>query len=98
MDETTHCGRCGIEVSVNDAEVCWYCTGYLCGNCWETYGQCGHAEAVKFEEMAKAVPQPANWICINCSAPNPPINTICWNCNSHPSTNSFVKDVDKWLR
>ena len=40
------CGRCHRHVL--DGEVCWYCDGCLCYDCWKIYGHCGHREA---EEM-----------------------------------------------
>lgn len=43
--ELTHCSRCGKSIPVDDAEVCWYCQGELCIDCWGRIGHCGHPEA-----------------------------------------------------
>lgn len=49
-----HCGRCGKEIERDDAEVCWWCQGDLCVECWETHGHCGHPEAEAINERARA--------------------------------------------
>ena len=47
------CGLCKVEVALYDAEICWYCGGPLCDECWEQYGHCGHAEADLFDESTR---------------------------------------------
>jgi len=44
-DPLVTCGNCGGDVRKSLAEFCWYCSGPLCGDCWETTGHCGHPEA-----------------------------------------------------
>ena len=39
------CGRCAAAVTEKSAEYCWFCTGYLCYECWDMKGHCGHVEA-----------------------------------------------------
>lgn len=48
------CGRCGKEIERDDAEVCWWCQGDLCFECWERYGHCGHPEAEEVNERTRA--------------------------------------------
>ncbi|HKQ00519.1 MAG TPA: hypothetical protein VJ735_09335 [Actinomycetes bacterium] len=39
------CGRCAAELGPNDRiELCVWCEGPLCWECWEVPGHCGHAE------------------------------------------------------
>ena len=45
MLDVTYCGRCSKKLHRDQTEVCWYCSGDLCGACWERYGHCGHPEA-----------------------------------------------------
>jgi len=45
LEGLSHCRRCGRKVLADHAETCWYCRGDLCGECWESYGHCGHPEA-----------------------------------------------------
>jgi hypothetical protein len=45
MLTVTYCRRCGKKIPADHAEGCWYCSGDLCGECWERYGHCGHPEA-----------------------------------------------------
>lgn len=53
---TTNCGRCNKEITREDAEYCWYCMEYLCGECWEEVGHCGHEEAERMNEEARREP------------------------------------------
>lgn len=53
------CGRCGERVRKRVAELCWYCSGYLCGLCWDEYGHCGHPEAEKFNQQDRLAHKPA---------------------------------------
>ena len=39
------CGRCGTRVLPGQEERWWWDCAALWGDCWETYGHCGHAEA-----------------------------------------------------
>lgn len=39
------CGSCGKPIDPDEAEICWYCQGPLCGECWEEKGHCGHVGA-----------------------------------------------------
>lgn len=39
------CHRCDGLILPGQHERCWWCTGVLCGPCWEETGHCGHAEA-----------------------------------------------------
>ena len=52
--EIVHCGRCGKEMKRDHAEVCWYCNADLCAGCWEEHGHCGHPEAERINERARA--------------------------------------------
>lgn len=47
------CRRCGANAG-HDPEVCWYCSGPLCVECWDKYGHCGHSEADRANEAARA--------------------------------------------
>ncbi len=56
--EYSHCGRCGVELcDPKKADVCFYCIAPMCHNCWDNHGHCGHPEAVKMNEEARAVVQ-----------------------------------------
>jgi hypothetical protein len=50
----TKCKRCGKIIPKDWAEVCWYCNGPLCFDCWEVYGHCGHPEADAINERVRA--------------------------------------------
>ena len=50
---TVACGRCKAKIIVKNAETCWYCTGWLCADCWDEYGHCGHLEAERVNELAR---------------------------------------------
>lgn len=52
----TNCGRCKATIPAGDEEFCWYCQGFLCYECWDEYGHCGHARAdeINAEGMARA--------------------------------------------
>lgn len=52
------CGRCKKELLEKDAETCWYCGAWLCYDCWDEYGHCGHKKADEFNKKARAVQQP----------------------------------------
>lgn len=45
------CGRC--KKPVPDTEICWFCQGDLCGECWEEHGHCGHEEADRFNAASR---------------------------------------------
>ena len=51
------CGRCGTRVPPGQEERCWWDFAALCGDCWETYGHCGHADIERkmFMNMADEV-------------------------------------------
>lgn len=52
MDEApVECGRC--ENMTIAHEVCWYCQGPLCDDCWDGHGHCGHPEADAMNEIAR---------------------------------------------
>lgn len=51
------CGRCGVKVNADTCEVCWYCHGALCVECWEEQGHCGHEEAEELNRLASRVMQ-----------------------------------------
>jgi len=51
------CGRCKKEIDEESAEMCWYCPSWLCYDCWEDHGHCGHPEADKANDEAAAVTQ-----------------------------------------
>ncbi len=53
--DTARCGRCRSLVLWEDVEFCWFCAGYLCYDCWERYGHCGHRRADELNERAKQV-------------------------------------------
>jgi len=52
------CGRCHKSILEKEAECCWWCTNWLCFECWDEYGHCGHSEADKINEEARKVKQP----------------------------------------
>ena len=47
------CGRCARGVRPRDAELCWYSTGFLCADCWDAVGHCGHPEAEAANDAAR---------------------------------------------
>ena len=49
------CGRCNAVTESEDPEGCWFCHAYLCYDCWETYGHCGHAEADEANRRGREV-------------------------------------------
>jgi len=49
------CGRCGTPVTHDEAEYCWYCMGWLCADCWNEFGHCGHPEADRINEEARRI-------------------------------------------
>lgn len=52
--DIAHCGRCGKEIGPRDsAEVCWFCKGDLCPECWEQHGHCGHEEAEEINQRMR---------------------------------------------
>jgi len=51
------CARCHKSLHQRNAEICWYCTSYLCVNCWDEYGHCGHPEADELNEQSRMVEQ-----------------------------------------
>lgn len=51
------CGGCGRDMHADVAEYCWYCSGPLCGDCWERVGHCGHAEAYRADENIRIFPR-----------------------------------------
>jgi len=48
------CGRCGGAIPPGRDELCWFCEGPLCVDCWEDSGHCGHPEADALSEAAEA--------------------------------------------
>lgn len=58
MGDVVICGRCGKEINKDSAEVCWFCIDWLCCECWDEYGHCGHREADEANERARKVAQP----------------------------------------
>jgi len=48
------CNRCGINIIDDSEETCWFCRAYLCFDCWEKVGHCGHIAAEKQNVMAAA--------------------------------------------
>ncbi len=53
-DTALCCGRCDKDLIPDDFEYCWYCAGYLCMECWNKYGHCGHREADEANAQAAA--------------------------------------------
>jgi hypothetical protein len=49
----TRCARCRREWPESEAEVCWYCFGLLCRDCWDRFGHCGHTEASLFNILGR---------------------------------------------
>ena len=47
------CGRCQQPIKVAEAEICWYCLRYLCYECWDEFGHCGHPEAEAINDRAR---------------------------------------------
>ncbi len=50
--EEKSCGRCNTKLLV-DYEYCWWCQGYLCPECWDKLGHCGHPEAEAVNERGR---------------------------------------------
>lgn len=62
MPVNVTCGRCYKQVSVDNAETCWYCGAWLCVNCWDKHGHCGHPEAdEENERMRKQMKKQMVW-------------------------------------
>lgn len=40
------CGRCKVDITRGSDEICWWCRGILCFDCWDIFGHCGHEDAV----------------------------------------------------
>lgn len=57
-DDGVFCGRCQKEIDKEESEICWYCIDWLCSECWDLYGHCGHKEADEANERARQVNQP----------------------------------------
>lgn len=53
VDEIVQCRRCGAYIRERDAELCWWCGDYLCVDCWERFGHCGHASADEHVRLGK---------------------------------------------
>jgi hypothetical protein len=53
------CARCNTTLG-DRPEVCWYCHAYLCGDCWEAVGHCGHPEADEANRRCREVEQPGD--------------------------------------
>jgi hypothetical protein len=53
VEETVTCNRCGKVVEEPDAETCWHCMAWLCYDCWDKYGHCGHPEADEQNRLAR---------------------------------------------
>ena len=47
------CCRCKTEIAPGEEEACFYCEGWLCYDCWEEYGHCGHPEADEMNKRAQ---------------------------------------------
>jgi hypothetical protein len=45
VNALVNCGKCQKAVTEQEAEVCWWCDGPLCYECWDRDGHCGHQEA-----------------------------------------------------
>lgn len=43
------CNRHGRAIS-GEHEYCWYCHEFLCYECWDFFGDCGHPEVEEFYE------------------------------------------------
>lgn len=52
------CGRCKTSLSPDTAEYCFYCCGWLCGECWEYFGECGHIELKSKARVGVSFVQP----------------------------------------
>ena len=48
------CSRCGQSLRYDQTERCWWDFAPLCGDCWERYGHCGHAEADQVNGQIRA--------------------------------------------
>lgn len=59
VEEMVQCGRCFKMMAKDDAEICWYCINWLCYDCWDNYGHCGHIEADRINQEARSVKQPS---------------------------------------
>ena len=46
------CNRCYKKIDKEEAEFCWYCYAYLCIECWQEVGHCGHLAADQANEEA----------------------------------------------
>jgi hypothetical protein len=54
MNDKCTCGG----ATVGDIFTCWWCQAWLCEDCWERVGHCGHPEAEAENERCRKVPQP----------------------------------------
>lgn len=52
------CTRCSTPILPGQHERCWYCTGPLCGDCWEQSGCCGEPEAEALNARVRAGERP----------------------------------------
>lgn len=59
------CSRCKKHIQLNTVESCFYCGGYLCYDCWEEYGHCGHPEAERQNELAREGKLHNGYVCSN---------------------------------
>jgi hypothetical protein len=54
-DVTGICGRCARELhGLDDEELCLFCEGLLCVDCWESWGYCPHPGADEWQARMKA--------------------------------------------
>lgn len=81
------CGRCGIKLDNPQAtaEVCWYCNEWLCTDCWDRVGHCGHPEAEAANERARKVPQPTEPLQNRNSGWSGIRTEQCWYCHNEAS-------------
>ena len=47
------CNRCGVAITDDTREMCWYCDADLCYRCWDEIGHCGHEGAEKLTEIGR---------------------------------------------
>ena len=45
------CNGCHISILPGQHELCWYCLAYICGDCFEGVGHCGHSQADELNAM-----------------------------------------------
>lgn len=46
------CRRCNATTD-GVPDMCWWCSGPLCNDCWDRYGHCGHEQVKLADELGE---------------------------------------------